>query len=170
LHAAAAAESECLQACWEGLPGRLQRFDFRPGVQAGDIGEVNGTIIKTPAPSRRSIGNSLHFFQVLLLEAAKEQCVNQLPRIIPAVSRRIGALHGRKTFQVTRDLRGHQVAVLIASIVRLAFNVKHHPTGLWIPISRTVSLHGLGIGREIRLVTSSDRWRDQANTNNERKD
>src|SRR5437899_437026 len=58
------------------------------------------------------------------------------------------------------DVRRHELAVLIAAIIRLAFDVQHDPSRLRIAVSRAVVLHRFRIGLEVarRRPTGYREW------------
>ena len=58
----------------------------------------------------------------------------------------LGAEHGGEAAQIAGDLRSQQSAMLIAALVRFAFDVQDDPAGLRKAIGRAIALHRRGIG------------------------
>ena len=107
-------------------------------------------------PSKRApaaagpVGDALHLFEKLLVEAAQEQGVDERCACAARPSRgRLGALHGGEAAHVGGDLRSQQPAVLVAALVGLALDVQHDPAGLRIAIGRAVALHRIRVGLKV---------------------
>ncbi len=132
---------------------RLQRaieerhFDIR--VDGHNIDEVQAAAVELRAGIGGAVGDALHLLELLAVVAAQEQGVDELPRVLPRIFGRLGAVALGQHADVVGDLSRQQLAVLIAALVRLAFDVQHDPAGLRIAIRRPMTYHRCRIGHKI---------------------
>ena len=88
----------------------------------------------------RAVGDAAHLFQDLAVEAAQEKRVGGGAVVVPPASLR--AEVGGAALQVFGNLARHQVAVLVAALVGLAFDVQIDPPGGRIAVGGAEGLDG----------------------------
>ena len=122
---------------------RVAQFaQLHGGVGDHDIQQIDAP----PQPLRAGIGSALgdafHFFQDFAVETAQEKRVDRGAQLIPALGFGLGPQLRGATFHIFRNLARHQIAVLVAALIRLAFDVQIDPAGRGIPVRRAERAYG----------------------------
>ncbi len=128
----------------------VEEFQLDVGIHRDDIEQVERAAVEPGAGRRGAVGDPLHFFKVfgVVTPRGRGRCDHGCgPR--PGVDGGLIASFRGEGVDVIGDLGREQAAVLVAAIIRLAFDVDDDPAGAGITIGRTVA-NGSWLGRWVR--------------------
>ena len=124
---------------------RAQLAEFDCYVRGNNVEQIHFVPLKPRTGVGGAIGDAFHLLHDLVIEAAEKERVRGGARLLPAAGV-FEAEVGQAALQVLRDFLRHQVAVLVAALVRFAFDVKIDPAAVGIAISGAVAGNGFGDG------------------------
>ncbi len=131
-------QAQAFQAVRSHRQRRAQLAQFDGGVHDHDVGQVDGAAFPARAGIGGAVGDAFHFRENFLIEAVQEESGGGGARQVPAFVLVFGIQLGGAALHVLRDFLGHQMPVLIAALVRLAFDVDVDPSAHGIAIGGTV--------------------------------
>src|SRR5205823_8835819 len=104
-------------------------------VNGDDIDQVNRPALELRSGGAGAVGDALHLFEELAIEAAQEQGIGDGSRQLPSLAGRLRTLRGGVAANVAGDLRRQEPAMLHAALIRFAFDVQDDPASLRIAIA-----------------------------------
>ncbi len=140
-------QAQPFQAVGSDGERRAEFAQFHGGVHHDDVGKIDGAAFPACARIGSPVGDAFHLRENFLIETVQEEGGGGGARQVPALVLAFGIQFGGAALHVLRDLFGHQMAVLVAALVGLAFDVEVDPSADRVAIGGAIGVTAAGAGQ-----------------------